>query len=455
MCASKLSARGTRAQARPFSYFDAFVATFSDAYDAKANPEGFVNLAVAQNVLCMDEMHERVNRAFVESPSSSTSAMYDDMKGSRELKEAFAGHINSRWTTEKLACRAEDLVLSSGAGALIENLCFCLCDEGDAIIIPAPYYPAFPNDLRARMGIDVVPVYAEKLTSLPTPADYEAVVTPRCKAILLCNPGNPTGVIFDKESVMDTIEWATSKGLHVISDEIYAASSFGSCLTDEFLQRHSMRNGRKAGDHRTPGMHSGMWGSMAILDRKICAELEEEERVLAMAERVHVIYGLSKDFCASGYRVGVLWTRNAAVHRALDNVSYFCAIPGPMQHALATVLNDDDFIPNFIIMNSHALAAQFASLDHFLSVPAQFVQPDAGMFVWFSLRNFLPSSPTWEDEKKLWQHVYDVAKVVLTPGADCAMNEPGWFRMCFAAVDRDTLQVAVHRIEAALKASKM
>jgi 1-aminocyclopropane-1-carboxylate synthase len=47
---------------------------------------------------------------------------------------------------------------------------------------------------------------------------------------------------------------------------------------------------------------------------------------------------MSKDFCASGYRIGVLRTRNEGVLRAMDNVGYFCAVPGPMQHAVAEML---------------------------------------------------------------------------------------------------------------------
>ena len=155
-----LSARGVRAQARPFSYFDAFVKTFSDAYDRESNPDGYINLAVAQNNLTVDLLHDRLNDALKEEPSPSTTAQYDDMKGSHALRCAMARHMTRRVVADDSveAVRAEDLVLSSGAGAVIENLVFCVCDEGDGVFIPSPYYPAFPNDLRARLGVHTVPV---------------------------------------------------------------------------------------------------------------------------------------------------------------------------------------------------------------------------------------------------------------------------------------------------------
>jgi len=79
------------------------------------------------------------------------------------------------------------------------------------------------------------------------------------------------------------------------------------------------------------------------------------------------------------------------------------------------------------------------------------VRPNAGMFVYFNLQHLLPQSPTFADEQRLWSHIYEAAKVVLTPGNDCASREAGWFRMCFAAVDSDTLRVGIRRVVDACK----
>ena len=242
----ELSARGVRAQARPFSYFDAFVKTFSDAYDRESNPDGYINLAVAQNNLTVDLLHDRFNDALKEL-SPSTTAQYDDMKGSHALRCAMARHMTRRVVADDSveAVRAEDLVLSSGAGALIENLVFCVCNEGDGVFIPSPYYPAFPNDLRARLGVQTVPVSSTRSSAsrgqvcLPqVGADYDQAARRRnieerkdlhMKMILLSNPSNPQGIIYSREDMEETIVWAVSQKLHVISDEIYACMLYTEC----------------------------------------------------------------------------------------------------------------------------------------------------------------------------------------------------------------------------------
>ena len=442
----ELSARGVRAQARPFSYFDAFVKTFSDAYDRESNPDGYINLAVAQNNLTVDLLHDRFNDALKEL-SPSTTAQYDDMKGSHALRCAMARHMTRRVVADDSveAVRAEDLVLSSGAGAVIENLVLCVCNEGDGVFIPSPYYPAFPNDLRARLGVQTVPVSSTRSSAsrgrvcLPqVGADYDQAARRRnieerkdlhMKMILLSNPSNPQGIIYSREDMEETIVWAVSQKLHVISDEIYACSIFGE------------------------GGHAFV-SAISIVEKLIKDALDRGDAEFAQNCRdyVHVVYGMSKDFCASGYRVGALWTQNAGIHRALDNVSYFCAIPGPMQHALAIVLNDDEFLDGFFEENRKRLRKQYATVAERIDASVIEIVPTSGMFVYFNLRKYLPEiQPTYEDEHRLWNHIYTEAKVVLTPGKDCASDEPGWFRMCFAAVPEHTLRQAIERIRAAFE----
>ena len=454
----ELSARGRRAQARPFSYFDAFIKTFSDSYDAEKNVTGFINLAVAQNSLTVDLMHERLCRAMQTPPPLSTAA-YDDMKGTHALRVAMAKHMKKRLIgLEKPTCTVlpEDLVLSAGAGAVIENLVFSVCDEDDEVMIPAPFYPAFPNDLRARLGVKTVPVYDTSSAqpdgaTLPSVQDFENALTPRTKMILLSNPGNPTGVNYTdtdegKRRLVDVISWAVERGVHVISDEIYACSIF----------EHS-------------GKSKGFFSAIEYVNNLAheASVQDHDPNLKHLAQRsqnyVHVIYGLSKDFCTSGYRVGTLWTKNADIHRALDNVSYFCAIPGPMQYALSLVLEDDEFLDHFFVENCARLRSQYNIVTEELSrlsederwVASQSytpqVVPNAGMFVYFNLRHLVPRFPTFADEQRLWTHIYEAAKVVLTPGNDCASREAGWFRMCFAAVDSDTLRVGIRRVVDACK----
>ena len=479
-----LSARGNRAKQRPFTYFDAFVRTFSDSYDAETNPRGFINLAVAQNQLTVDAIQQRLREAFAkEGIIPDSSASYDDMKGSARLRKAMAVHLRTRVASAGMTTTAvadaldnaltpENIIISSGAGAVIENLAFCVANEDDFVMIPAPYYPAFPNDLRARLGVDCAPVRRgafahveyERLDSavhkvdqndvlaslfhLPTPEDFARDAHKmieakkrraggeyggKCAAVIICNPENPSGVRYDGQEVANVVEWAVNNRIHVIIDEVYACSTFNESKP-----------------------HSS--GFDIALSRGDADSLYKDY--------VHVIYSLSKDFCASGYRIGALWTRNAEIHRSMDNVCYFCAVPGPFQSALSDVMEDDGWMDWFVAENARRLKAQYDCLVEELGalnelsddfdLDTRMVTPASGMFVFIDLSPFLRDASVDgpASETAFWNDIYDEAKLVLTPGRDCEMNIVGWYRICFASVSRETLTTGIRRLVDVIRARR-
>lgn len=77
---------------------------------------------------------------------------------------------------------------------------------------------------------------------------------------------------------------------------------------------------------------------------------------------VHVMFGLSKDWCASGVRVGCLWTLNAPVQAASQNLSYFCGVSGIAQHMLAEMLEDTAFVEAYLKENVRRLGAAYDTL---------------------------------------------------------------------------------------------
>lgn len=77
---------------------------------------------------------------------------------------------------------------------------------------------------------------------------------------------------------------------------------------------------------------------------------------------VHVMFGLSKDWCASGLRVGCLWTLNEPVQSAIQNLSYFCGVSGLAQHMLADMLEDTAFVRKYVKENLSRLGAAYDTL---------------------------------------------------------------------------------------------
>jgi aspartate aminotransferase len=95
-------------------------------------------------------------------------------------------------------------------------------DQGDEIIIPEPFYANY-NGFSTASGVTVVPVISTIETGFALPAveDFEKLITPKTKAILICNPGNPTGYLYSKEEIMQLAALVKKHDLFLISDEVY------------------------------------------------------------------------------------------------------------------------------------------------------------------------------------------------------------------------------------------
>ena len=214
-----------------------------------ADPGGNISMVIAENRLMSERFRERWREALVSSyspPSASPSAAaagpaldslyYQDFRGTLPLRQALAGFM-SRHVARRHAVEADDLIVGNGCGSCLDTLFHVLCDEGDACLLPAPLYPTFINDLesRAKVHVQVVPTEREH-AHFPTPAALEAAYAEASakghapRVILLTNPTNPLGTVWPAEAVRGAMEWAVDRGMHVVADEIYAASVFGEGL---------------------------------------------------------------------------------------------------------------------------------------------------------------------------------------------------------------------------------
>ncbi len=113
------------------------------------------------------------------------------------------------------------LVTTGGSEALLFAFNSCL-NEGDEVIIPEPFYANY-NGFATTAGVNVVPVTANINDgfALPSIADFEKLITPKTKAILICNPGNPTGYLYSKEELESLAAMVKKHNLYLIADEVY------------------------------------------------------------------------------------------------------------------------------------------------------------------------------------------------------------------------------------------
>ncbi|KAG2483578.1 hypothetical protein HYH03_017585 [Edaphochlamys debaryana] len=440
----RLSKRAARAVRPSLSYFKAFLDAQKRQWSPE-DPEGNIILSVAENRLTSDLVQERLSASAADFPQDALC--YQNMRGITELRSALARLLEATFM-KGIPVDPEHLAVSAGAGAVLDNVFHCIAGPGDAVLIPAPYYPAFDNDLEVKAAVQPVPFWLDEDRPIgpqldaaaETAANYQLSTAatanvsangnghaaaadgapPRRRRVcglLIATPNNPLGIVYKRETVLGMLRWCLSHEVHLISDEIYGNSVWGEAAPP--------------------------FVSTEVLARQEAAALPHADR---LTDLLHVVWGLSKDFCGSGLRVGCLHTRNTQLLTAFDNLGYFCAVPNTLQWSLARALSDEAWVASFIAENTRRMRAAYAGLEAALvSAGIPHVKADSAMFCWIDLRHWL-TEPTWEGEAALWERMCKEAHVLLTPGQQCHGPEPGFFRVCWAWVPAPALPVAVGRL---------
>jgi len=116
----------------------------------------------------------------------------------------------------------DDIIITAGASEAILFAMNSTMDEGDEIIIPEPFYANY-NGFAVNAGVKVVPIPSsiESGFALPPISEFEKVITPKTKAIMVCNPNNPTGYLYSKEEVLILRDLALKHDLYLFADEVY------------------------------------------------------------------------------------------------------------------------------------------------------------------------------------------------------------------------------------------
>lgn len=149
---------------------------------------------------------------------------YSPSAGLTPFRQALAGYYRSLGLPVE---EGDVLVTTGGSEALLFAL-LTLCDPGDEVITPEPYYPNYRMfSMVAGAEIRPLPTHIEDGFRLPPPQAFADAVTPRTRAILLCNPSNPTGAVYQREDLEAVIRLCQERGLTLIADEVYREFVYG------------------------------------------------------------------------------------------------------------------------------------------------------------------------------------------------------------------------------------
>ncbi len=185
---------------------------------------------------------------------------YTASSGVIELRTAIANRYRQ---VHGLEYTPLQVIVSNGAKHSLHNAFTVLCDPGDEVIIPAPYWVSYAELVKLASGKPVIVPTSEAEDFKLTPARFKAAITPKTKVLLLCSPSNPTGSMYSKDELAALADIVLEHNLTVISDEIYERLVYGN---HKFTSFATVRPG--------------------------------------LADRVITINGVSKAYAMTGWRIG-------------------------------------------------------------------------------------------------------------------------------------------------------
>ncbi|HRU60070.1 MAG TPA: pyridoxal phosphate-dependent aminotransferase [Bacteroidia bacterium] len=218
--------------------------------------------------------HLNIGQPDIETPDSMLDAIHHFAPKVVEYShsagiESYRKKLTTYYKRYQIELDYTDILITTGGSEAIEIAMMSCLDEGDEIIIPEPFYANY-NGFSTQAHVKVVPIRStiESGFALPPVAEFEKLISPKTRAIMICNPNNPTGYLYSKEELESLRDIVQKHDLWLFSDEVYREFCYD-------------------GKQYTSVMHlKGIEQNVVMLD------------------------SISKRYSACGARIGALITRN-------------------------------------------------------------------------------------------------------------------------------------------------
>jgi aspartate aminotransferase len=164
---------------------------------------------------------------------------YSRSEGSEEYREKIAAYYNRN----NIPVTGNDIIVTTGGSEALLFAMGTICDQDDEIIIPEPFYANY-NGFATASGVNIVPVISkiEDNFALPPISEFEKLISPKTKAIIICNPGNPTGYLYSKEEIKKLASIVLKHNLFLVADEVYREFTYDGEAHYSILQEESLVN---------------------------------------------------------------------------------------------------------------------------------------------------------------------------------------------------------------------
>ena len=283
------------------------------------------------------------------------------------------------------------IVVSNGAKHSLVNIFMVICNPGDEVIIPSPYWVSYPEMVKLADGVPVTLPTKEENNFKATAEEFEAAITPKTRAIILNSPSNPTGMVYTADELKAIADVAVKHNLYVVSDEIY---------------EHLIYEGERV--------------SIATFGEEIY-------------KRTIIVNGLSKTYAMTGWRIGYT-ASSPEIAKIMGNVqSHATSNPNSIAQYAAVVALDGglDFVAD---MKAQYVKRRDYMVDRINSLPGvSCKKPSGAFYVMMNIKELFGKEicgAVINSSEDFATALLEKANVALVPGEGFMAN--GYLRWSYA-----------------------
>jgi aspartate/methionine/tyrosine aminotransferase len=349
---------------------------------------------------------ENIVEAAVRAARDPKNHKYTPAAGLPELREAIAVKTKR---DSGFDVQASQVLVTNGGKHAVFTAFAALCDPGDEVICPAPYWTTYPEAITLAGGVPVIVQTDESTGFKATLEQLDAALTPRTKVLLFVSPDNPSGAIYSPAEVEAIGRWAVDKGVWVLTDEIYEHLVYG--------------------DNRFVSMPT------------VVPEL---------ANQCVIVNGVAKTYAMTGWRVGWMIGPSDVMKAAINfqshstsnvtNVAQVAALEAVSGDLSAVAMMRETFARRAVTM--HRMINEIPGVSAIVPQGAFYCYPNFSSLLG---RPLGPKGTVSATTLELADVILDEAKVAFVPGE--AFGTPGYARFSFAMADAD-MEEGIRRIAA-------
>ncbi len=309
--------------------------------------------------------------------------------GIEELRIAIKSKFKNEYNADY---NSDEIIVSNGAKQALYNAIQTIIDDGEEVIIHLPYYVSYPHMISLAGGIPKFVTTKTENSYKITPKELEENITSKTKAILLCNPNNPTGSVYSRDELLSVVEVAYANNLYIISDEIYEKLTFDSAK----------------------------FYSISSLGEKF-------------RDKLIIINGVSKAYRMTGWRIGYAAANKDLVKgmNKLQSHSTSAACTISQYAALEALTGDQSSVED-----QREILQRRRDLIHNALVKIDgidFIEPHGAFYFFINIKNFIGKTSLFNNSRDFCLELLEKENVGTVPGSVFGME--GYLRISYATSD--------------------